>query len=84
MTQLELLEQIRFITNSEGQQTDVVVPISVWQQVLASLALLDSGLHPEDENEPKDSILADLVESVRAARRGETYPIAELWEKVYE
>ncbi len=84
MTHLDLVEQVRYLTNSEGEQTDVVVPISVWQQVLESLALLDSGLHPVDENEPKKSILADLTESVKAARRGETFPIAELWEKVYE
>jgi hypothetical protein len=84
MSPIELKSLVRYVTNAEGEPTDVLVPIAVWQQVLESLGLLESGLHPEDEAEPKERILADLQESVRAANRGETLPVSILWEKVYE
>jgi hypothetical protein len=38
-----------------------------------------SGLSPIDENEPKAKILADLQESIRAAKTGKTHPISKLW-----
>jgi hypothetical protein len=52
--------------------------------MLESLNLLESGLDPEDENEPKEAILADLQASVRLTKAGETLPISQLWQKVYE
>jgi hypothetical protein len=80
----ELKNLVRYVTNAEGAQTEVLVPIAVWAEVMESLGLLESGLHPTDEDEPQERILADLAESVRAADRGETFPVSALWDKVYE
>jgi hypothetical protein len=41
-----------------------------------------SGLDPIDENEPKEQILADLQESLRAAAAGNHYPVSELWDNL--
>jgi 5-deoxy-D-glucuronate isomerase len=84
MTLAELKNLVRYVTTAGGEQTEVVIPIAIWTQVLQSLALLESGLHPEDEDEPKEKILADLQAAIRAAKRGETFPVSELWDKVYE
>ncbi len=80
----ELKNLVRYVTNADGAQTEVLVPIALWAEVMESLGLLESGLQPEDEDEPKAQILADLAESVRSANRGETFPVSELWGKVYE
>lgn len=84
MTISELKNLVRYITTAVGEPIEVVIPIAIWTQMLQSLELLESGLHPEDENEPKEKILADLQEAIRATKRGETFPVSELWDQVYE
>ena len=66
--------------NAEGIPTEVLVPMEIWEQMLKSLSILESGLDARDEGEPKENILADLQESVRLAKAGETFPISQLWE----
>jgi hypothetical protein len=38
----ELLQQTRFLTNSLGEQTDVVIPIDAWNTVIALVESLQS------------------------------------------
>ena len=52
---------IRYVTNTEGKTTDVLVPIELWQQIINSLNPDNpGGLAAIDEQEPKTQILADL------------------------
>ena len=71
---------IRYVTNSEGKATDVIVPLELWQQLIHSLNTDNiSGLAWIDEQEPKEQILADLQKSVRLAAAGQTFPVSRLW-----
>ncbi len=81
----ELQTLVKYISNAQGEKTEVIIPIEVWNSLLQKITQIElyptlSGLSPVDENEPKTQILADLQESIRAARGGETYPISQLWE----
>lgn len=79
MTQIE--SQIRYVTNAQGETTDVLIPIELWQQLVSSVNSDNiNGLAWIDEQEPKSQILADLQESVRQAAAGETFPVSELWD----
>jgi hypothetical protein len=84
MTLAELKDLVNYVTNPEGQQISVVVPQAVWVEILQILDSLESGLHLEDEKESSAQILADLAEAVRATKAGETFPVSQLWAKVYE
>ncbi|MEB3826369.1 hypothetical protein [Phormidium sp. CCY1219] len=81
----ELQNLVKYISNAQGEKTAVIIPIEVWNSLLQKITSVElystlSGLSSVDENEPKTQILADLQESIRAARAGETYPISQLWE----
>jgi hypothetical protein len=81
----ELQTLVKYISNAQGEKTEVIIPIAVWNSLLQKITSIElystlSGLSPVDENEPNTQILADLQESIRAARAGETYPISQLWE----
>jgi hypothetical protein len=81
----ELQALIKYISNAQGETTEVIIPIEVWNSLLQKITSIEpystlSGLSPVDENEPNTQILADLQESIRAAKAGETYPISQLWE----
>ncbi|MEH2220336.1 MAG: hypothetical protein V7K72_25060 [Nostoc sp.] len=79
----QIESQIRYVTNIEGQTTDVLVPIELWQQLMNSInSDKISGLAWIDEEEPKVQILADLQESVRQAVVGQTFPFSELWDDI--
>jgi hypothetical protein len=84
MTLTELQKLVNYVTDADGETTAVLVPSAVWAEVLASWPVMESGLHPIDENEPKAQILADLTEAVRSTKAGETFPVSELWDRVYE
>jgi hypothetical protein len=81
----ELQTLVKYISNAQGEKTEVIIPIEIWNSLLQKITPIEldstlSGLRSVDENEPKTQILADLQESIRAARAGETYPISQLWE----
>lgn len=78
MTPTQLTNNIRYITNSTGETTDVVIPVELWKKLMNSLET-ESGLKWVDENEPKEQILADLQTSLREAKAGGTQPLEELW-----
>jgi hypothetical protein len=83
MSIAQIESQIRYVTNLEGKTTEVIVPIELWQQLISAInSDSSSGLAWIDEQEPKAQILADLQESVRLGRAGETFPISQLWDEI--
>jgi inorganic pyrophosphatase len=79
----QIENQIRYVTNADGETTDVLVPVELWQQLMSSINSDNvSGLAWIDEQEPKAQILADLQESVRQAAVGKTFPVSELWDDI--
>ena len=50
--------------------------------LLEKLSPEASGLDAVDEHEPKEQILADLQESLRAAAAGNHSPISKLWDSL--
>ncbi|QSJ16760.1 hypothetical protein JYQ62_34665 [Nostoc sp. UHCC 0702] len=79
----EIANQIRYVTNADGETTDVLVPVELWQQLISSINSDNvSGLAWIDEQEPKAQILADLQESVQQAAAGETFPVSQLWDDI--
>ncbi|BAY75892.1 hypothetical protein NIES25_23410 [Nostoc linckia NIES-25] len=60
MAQIE--NQIRYVTNANGQTTDVLVPIELWQQLISSINSDNLSLLAwVDEKEPIAQILADTA-----------------------
>ena len=82
MTIAEVNQLIQYVTNAEGDRIGVVVPLAVWEQLIPFLQTLMNA--QIDDEEPKENILADLQESIRQARRGETFPLSELWDGIDE
>jgi hypothetical protein len=76
--------RIRYVTNDEGNTTDVIIPVELWQQIIKSINI-DSinGLALVDEEEPNEQILSDLQESIRLAAAGQTFPVSQLWEEAF-
>jgi hypothetical protein len=79
------IDNIKYITNDRGDKIEAVVPIDLWYELLEKMPLnelakqSESGLDPIDEYEPKSQILADLQASIRSAKAGDVYPVAQLW-----
>jgi hypothetical protein len=82
MSVIEMQRLVQYVTDSQGTQTGVVVPIGLWEKILGSWD--SSDLFSIDEDDSKEKILADLTEAMRSTRAGEVFPIDQLWEKVYE
>lgn len=80
LSQLET--QVKYVSDASGATTEVIVPMALWQMLLEKLSPEVSGLDSADENEPKEQILADLQESLRAATAGNHYPVSELWDSL--
>lgn len=79
----QINSQIRYVTNADGETTDVLVPIELWQQLISYINPDNvSDLALIDEQEPKAQILADLQESLRQASAGQTFPVSELWDDI--
>lgn len=74
--------QVKYVSNASGETTEVIVPLALWQVLMERLKPVLIGLDPIDEYEPKEQILADLQESLRAAVAGNHLSISELWEGV--
>ncbi len=84
MTLAQLKNLVQYVTDADGNQASVIVPTEIWREILNTLQLTESSLYPEDEDEPKQQILADLQEAIRLTQKGETFPVSQLWSKVYE
>ncbi len=60
MTQVELEQQVKYLMNSEGQPTDVLVPIAVWKQLLADAEVNKSVPENAEPLDIDDDPLAGL------------------------
>lgn len=74
--------RVRYVTNADGETTDVLVPFDLWQQLMAALQDPASGLAWVDEHEPNAQILADLQDSLKQAVAGQTFPVSQLWDDI--
>jgi hypothetical protein len=70
MTTPEAQALVKYVTNADGQTTDVLVPLSVWE------ALLE---HNSLEDPAPETIAASLHRSLDDIKAGRTKPLAELW-----
>lgn len=77
-----LENQVRYVTNAAGETTDVVIPLSLWLQLISALQDPASGLAWIDEHEPNAQILADLRASLKQAATGQTFPVSQLWDDI--
>lgn len=84
MSVKDIQQLIQYVTDSQGTQIGVVVPIALWEQILGALDGGERGLSAIDEDEPKELILSDLEDAVRSTRSGMMLPIEQLWDQVYE
>ncbi|MBW4692817.1 MAG: hypothetical protein KME27_13760 [Lyngbya sp. HA4199-MV5] len=84
MSGKDIQQLVQYVTDSQGTQTGVVVPIALWEKILEALDREEEGLSSIDEDEPKGRILADLEDAVRSARSGMVYSLDQLWDQVYE
>ncbi len=82
MSVTEMQRLVQYVTDNQGTQTGVVVPIGLWEEILGSLDANEWST--VDDEDSKEKILADLTEAMRSTRAGEVFPIEQLWEKVYE
>ena len=77
----QITDQDRYLTNAAGEKTDVLIPVDLWEVLLAILQN-SSGLDPIDEQEPNSQILTDLQTATQQAQVGQTFPISELWQGI--
>lgn len=62
MTVAEALTTVRYVTDSEGERTDVLIPLAAWKTLLASWKQLIELLEDQEDN----AILQEWLEK-RAA-----------------
>jgi hypothetical protein len=70
MTSTEAQALVKYVTNADGQTTDVLVPLAVWEALLENNTLEDPT--PEE-------IAASIHRSLDDINTGKTKPLAELW-----
>jgi hypothetical protein len=70
MTTTEAQALVKYVTNADGQTTDVLVPLSVWE------ALLEDNSW---EDPAPETIAASLHRSLDDIKAGRTKPLAALW-----
>jgi PHD/YefM family antitoxin component YafN of YafNO toxin-antitoxin module len=70
MKTTEVQALVKYVTNADGQTTDVLVPLSVWEALLENNTLEDPS--PEE-------IADSLHRSLDDVKAGRTKPLAELW-----
>ena len=70
-----LKNKIRYLTNEQGKKTDVLIPFTIWQDIVENLELEN---YLDDDS--KAQIIADLKQSLIDVAEGNTLPIEELWE----
>ena len=73
--------KVRYVTNSKGERTEVIIPVELWNQLLSTISF-PTGLDPIDEEEPNNQILADLKTALQEVKEGKTFPISKLWEDI--
>ncbi|MCL1471567.1 hypothetical protein [Argonema antarcticum] len=82
MKRSDYVELVQYVTNTQGETTGVLIPLEVWENLLKSWQALVDELGQIDEAEPNEKILADLKDSLRQTKAGQTFPISELWDGI--
>ena len=82
MTMAEVRDLVQYVTNAHGETTGVLVPLNVWEELMKSLQAFADELEQIDEAEPNEQILADLKDSLRNMKTGQTFPLSELWDGI--
>jgi hypothetical protein len=73
---IEALKQsVRYVTDSQGKETDALVPLSIWENILRILERDEAGDSSTD-------LTADLRISLLEAQLGQTFAIEELWDEL--
>jgi tRNA/tmRNA/rRNA uracil-C5-methylase (TrmA/RlmC/RlmD family) len=71
-------QQVRYLTNQQGQNTDVLIPLETWERILQLLTA------EHDVIDSKAELISDLKQSLLEAKQGKTFPLEELWEGIEE
>jgi tRNA/tmRNA/rRNA uracil-C5-methylase (TrmA/RlmC/RlmD family) len=71
-------QQVRYLTNQQGQTTDVLIPLETWERIMQLLTA------EHDVIDSKAELIADLKQSLLEAKQGKTFPLEELWEGIEE
>ena len=79
MTVAEVLASVRYVTDSNGEKTDVLVPVAVWEALLASW----QELIEQTEDREDAAILQDWLKK-RAAGEVETMSLDALEQELIE
>lgn len=78
---MNLETEVRYLTNADGQRTDVLLGIDLWHKIVQ--AIVDqSGLDSTDELEDNQSILKDLRSAFLEVKEGKTYSIDDIWDNL--
>lgn len=72
------MPDLEYLTDKNGKAKAVVIPIDLWEALIENLDT-ESGLKWIDEHESKESILRDFRDSLQQAKKGQTFPVKELW-----
>jgi len=73
MTVAEVLATVRYVTDSKGKTTDVLIPLAAWKALLASWRQLMESLEDQEDS----AILQEWLEK-RAAGKVEMIPLDTL------
>jgi hypothetical protein len=66
MTIPEIVTKVRYVTDSDGKKTDVLVPLTTWEALLASWKQLSEMLEDQEDR----AILQDCHAGRSGARTG--------------
>jgi len=75
-----LQDKVRYLTNQNGEKTDVLVPLILWQNILETLEKSDNT--SMDLEEEKRRVIAEFKQSILDAREGKTFPVETLWDNI--
>jgi hypothetical protein len=79
MTVAEVLASVRYVTDSKGKKTDVLVPVAVWEALVASWQELIEQIEDQEDA----AILQDWLKK-RAAGAVETISLDALEQELIE
>jgi hypothetical protein len=73
----ESLADVRYVTNPDGDRTDVIVPLSAWESLLAFLEEMTDRLEDQEDI----ALLQEWLQA-RAARKTNMISLADLEEEL--
>lgn len=72
-----LHKNVRYLTNPQGEQTDVLIPLSLWETILA---ILESPHGAIKLRESWEEQMNPNPSSGGTPQGGKMFPLCELWE----